>query len=88
MAENELIDSGTTIPPEAAPVSQPSDAGADVPAKISLRDELKKNFNELREPKELREKKIPVALSADGLKTDDKSAKKVVEVGGRLHGPG
>jgi hypothetical protein len=75
MAENELIDSGTTIPPEAAPVSQPSDAGADVPAKISLRDELKKNFNELREPKELRSKPDkqvdkPAAL-ADGRLRDE-----------------
>ena len=56
MAEDQVIDSGTPEPAGASTTSveSPQTAPAE---KISLRDELTKNFNELREPKELRGRK-------------------------------
>src|SRR5690348_14992160 len=84
MADDIELNSGAgTESPELAPAAAPSspEAGAEAPKKISLRDELTKNFNELREPKELRsrepkaEKPVKAAAKSDDERPRDQTGK-------------
>ena len=78
MADLENTSSGAEVPSDTPPVISesppPSDAGGAEPKKTSLREELQKNFNELREPRELRKSGKPEPVSGkatDGPKVSE-----------------